>query len=47
MAQNNLGVLYQNGDGILKDYKTAIELFEKSAEQGFALALMNLLLEYS
>ena len=34
-AQNNLAVLYENGDGIDKDIDKAIYWYKKSAEQGF------------
>jgi TPR repeat protein len=33
-AQNNLGVLYSNGNGVLQDYQEAVKWFRLSAEQG-------------
>ena len=37
-AQYNLGVLYDNGRGVRKDYKEAVKWYRKSAEQGHDLA---------
>ena len=33
-AQYNLGVMYENGQGVDVNYKKAIEWYEKAAEQG-------------
>lgn len=33
-AQCNLGVMYQTGKGVSKDYKQAVYWFRKAAEQG-------------
>ena len=33
-AQNNLGVMYHKGNGVLQDYKTALKWYRLSAEQG-------------
>ena len=33
-SQTNLGILYYNGKGVLKDYKKAVEWLTKGAEQG-------------
>ena len=33
-SQTNLGILYFNGKGVLKDYKKAISWFEKAGDQG-------------
>ena len=33
-AQNDLGWMYRNGHGVLKDYTEAVKWFRKSAEQG-------------
>ena len=33
-AQFNLGLLYQRGDGVPKDYGKAVSWYRKSAEQG-------------
>ena len=45
-AQNILGVMYYNGDGITQDYKEAVKWFRKSAEQGNAQAQYNLGIMY-
>jgi hypothetical protein len=37
-SQTNLGILYFNGKGVLKDYKKAISWFEKAGDQGEAEA---------
>ena len=41
-AQNNLGVAYQNGQGLVKDDAEAVKWYRKAAEQGLALAQYNL-----
>ena len=41
-AQYNLGVMYDNGKGVLKDYKEAVKWYRKAAEQGLASAQGNL-----
>ncbi len=41
-AQFNLGVMYENGEGVDQDYKTAIKLYRQAAEQGYAAAQYNL-----
>ncbi len=41
-AQNNLGVMYQNGQGILQEYKEAVKWYTKASEQGVASAQYNL-----
>ena len=41
-AQFNLGVMYDNGQGVKQDYFKAFEWFQKAAEQGNALAQFNL-----
>ena len=45
-AQHNLGVMYDNGRGVLQDYKTAVKWYRLSAEQGYAPAQYNLGLMY-
>jgi TPR repeat protein len=45
-AQVNLGVLYDNGQGVPKDYKTAVYWFRLSANQGNAMAQSKLGLMY-
>ena len=37
-SQTNLGILYFNGKGVLKDYKRAVELFKMAGAQGDAEA---------
>jgi len=41
-AQNNLGVVYENGQGVSKDLGRAAELYQKAADQGNASAQKNL-----
>lgn len=41
-AQNNLGVMYQNGDGVPRDDEEAIKWYQKAAEQEDAHAQYNL-----
>ena len=45
-AQNNLGVMYGNGQGVQQDYQKAMEWYRKAAEQGHADAQHNLGLFY-
>ncbi len=42
VAQNNLGVLYQRGQGVTQDYALAREWFEKAAAQGLSGAMYNI-----
>ena len=37
-VQYNLGTMYQNGQGVPQDYKTAVKWFKLAAEQGNAYA---------
>jgi len=37
-SQTNLGILYFNGKGVLKDYKQAVRLFKMAGDQGEAEA---------
>ena len=46
-AQNNLGIMYINGEGTPKNTKQAIKWFTKAAEQGFASAQFGLGLMYA
>ncbi|WP_221901526.1 tetratricopeptide repeat protein [Bathymodiolus platifrons methanotrophic gill symbiont] len=46
-AQYNLGVMYTEGEGVIKDYKQAFKWFTKSAEQGDSSAQYNLGLMYA
>jgi TPR repeat protein len=41
-AQCNLGVMYDNGQGVPQDYKEAVKWYTKAAEQGYASAQYNL-----
>ncbi len=41
-AQYNLGIAYDNGQGIPQDYAEAMKWFRKAAEQGYAKAQYNL-----
>jgi TPR repeat protein len=45
-AQYNLGVMYDNGKGVLKDDKEAVKWWLKAAEQGDAKAQNNLGVKY-
>ena len=42
LAQYNLGVVYDNGQGVDQNYKKAFEWYEKAAEQGHTEAQHNL-----
>jgi TPR repeat protein len=41
-AQNNLGVMYEKGQGVPQDYAVAMSWYRKAAEQGNATAQANL-----
>jgi TPR repeat protein len=41
-AQNNLGVSYENGQGVPKDLRKAAELYQKAADQGNQSAIGSL-----
>ena len=41
-AQFNLGVIYDNGEGVPQDYAEAVKWYRKAAEQGDAAAQSNL-----
>ena len=41
-AQNNLGVMYANGNGVAQDDKQAAFWFRKAADQGEAMAQFNI-----
>lgn len=45
-AQNNLGVMYLEGQGVPKDYKKAFRLFFAATKKGNALAQNNLAIMY-
>ena len=46
-AQYNLGVLYQEGQGVDKDYKEAANWYQKSSEKGHAPSQNNLAFMYA
>jgi len=46
-AQNNLGVMYKNGQGVLKDDMQAVKWYRKAADQGNAMAQNNLGVMYA
>jgi uncharacterized protein len=46
-AQNNLGVLYENGQGVSQNYAEAAKWFRLAADQGSATAQFNLGLLYA
>jgi TPR repeat protein/curved DNA-binding protein CbpA len=45
-AQNRLGNMYTQGEGVLQDYKQAIKWYTRAAEQGYAYAQNNLGFRY-
>ena len=45
-SQYHLGVMYQRGDGVFRDYNEAVKWYRKSAEQGLPQAQYNLGLMY-
>ena len=42
LAQNNLGVMYEKGQGVSQNYKTAVKWYTLAAEQGYPFAQSNL-----
>ena len=42
MAQYELGIMYQNGEGVPQNYSKAVKWFRKSAEKGDAAAQLSL-----
>jgi TPR repeat protein len=42
VAQNNLGLMYANGEGVPQDYVEAVRLYRLAVEQGDATAQYNL-----
>jgi TPR repeat protein len=42
VAQNNLGVMYQEGRGVTRDYVEAVKWYRTAAEQGHITAQYNL-----
>lgn len=45
-AQFNLGLMYDNGQGVPQDYQQAVQWYTKAAEQGYARAQYNLAAMY-
>ncbi|MDB9867302.1 sel1 repeat family protein [Pseudomonadales bacterium] len=45
-AQNNLGLMYANGNGTPQDYKEAVKWFRAAAEQGLLVSQITLALTY-
>ena len=45
-AQNNLGLMYDKGQGVAQDYAAAVMWFRKAADQGYAIAQAFLGLVY-
>ena len=45
-AQYNLGLMYDNGEGVPQDYAEAVKWYRLAAEQGHAKAQYNLGLMY-
>jgi TPR repeat protein len=45
-AQNNLGLMYDNGNGVPKDYAEAVKWYRLAADQGLAAAQLRLGLMY-
>ncbi len=45
-AQNNLGFMYEKGEGVPQDYAQALAWYRKAANQGYAAAQFNLGLMY-
>jgi TPR repeat protein len=45
-AQHNLGLSYENGEGVNWDYAKAVKWYRKAAEQDYALAQVLLGLTY-
>ncbi len=41
-AQYNLGIMYDNGQGVPQDYAQALQWFRKAAEQGYDFSQFNL-----
>jgi TPR repeat protein len=43
---HNLGVLYDNGEGVKQDYSIAVNLYQKACDRGAAGACYNLAINY-
>ena len=46
-AQNNLGWMYKEGEGVTRDYAEAVKWYREAAEQGHARAQYNLGIMYA
>ena len=46
-AQFNIGMMYEDGQGVIQDYKEAVKWYRLSADQGYASAQYNLGLMYA
>ena len=42
VAQHNLGVMYENGEGVRQDYVKAVDWYAKAANKGLSIAQFNL-----
>lgn len=42
IAMNNIGILYDNGEGVTKDFKQAMHWYKKSANKGYSNAMVNI-----
>ena len=45
-AQSNLGLIYDNGEGVPQDYAQAMKWYRLAADQGYASAQYNLAVMY-
>ena len=41
-AQNNIGLMYAEGQGVPQDYKEAVKWYRLAAAQGYAIAQLNI-----
>lgn len=46
-AQNNLGLMYEIGNGVAQDYAHAVTLYTSAAKQGYANAQFSLSIMYN
>ena len=42
LAQYNLGIMYNKGEGVAQDYAEAVKWYRRAADKGFAFAQYNL-----
>ncbi len=47
VSQNNLGVMYEKGQGVAKNEAEAVKWYRKAAEQGFSVAQQNIGVMYA